>query len=692
MSEAAVANAGSRRRDIEGLRFIAAILVAVYHLWLGRVSGGVDVFFTVSGFLITLTLLGHLRDHERPRPLHYLGRLLRRLLPAAATVLLAVLIVRAFIVPPLLPSIPEIVASAFYFENWQLAFSSIDYLAADDPHTAVQHFWAMSVQGQFYLIWLALFLLVWLTIRLAGRRSPGVRAILMWYLVVSFAVSLTFSVILTAADQAFTYFNTFARVWEFALGGIVAVILPQLALPRWLRAILGWIGLAAVVVCGLVLNVSSMFPGFAALWPTLGAAFVLVSGGGRGAAANPVLSWRPLAWMGGLSYGIYLWHWPLLTFARDLLRRNEVGPTVGVVIIGGAIALAWLTRVLVERPLLALPRRIGSAQVGPALATALPVVLVLAIVTSALSVSAEASRTDAAGRELLQRVLTGGEVYCLGAAIHDPSGCTPLPPDLDRVFPVDPRKDNPAVYSDGCRTFGGEPAHLCRYGDPDGDVSILLIGNSHTATWFPAFESIATKNGWRLDMFFETGCTLTAAPKTPGSTDTACSRFYDDVMSQVAARPPYDLVVSTYRSNNVFWRDADGRVDDDIAVRGFRAAWDPLIARGSTVLVIQDVPHVRSDQIRCRDRDQRYGPGDCALPRAEAVGPDLMVRAATGYPGTAVIDMNDWFCTATTCPATVGNVKVYQDMSSHVTQSFILTTTPYLEAELRSVLARRDEG
>ncbi len=695
--------ATQRRSDIEGLRFIAALLVACYHLWFGRVSGGVDVFFTVSGFLITLTLLGHLRDHGRPRPLRFVGRLLRRLLPAAVTVLLAVVVVRTFIFPPLVPSVPEIVASALFYENWQLAFSSVDYLASDDRHTVVQHFWAISVQGQVTLIWLALFAVVWIVTAVAGRTRWGHRPVLLAFLVGSFALSLTLSVIVTAEDQAFAYFNTFARVWEFALGGIVAVVLPRLAISSVVRRILGWFGLAAIVLCGVIFDLSTAFPGFAALMPTLGAALVLVAGAGVNAAPNPVLSWRPMAWLGGLAYGIYLWHWPLLLFARDALHFERVGLIGGLLIISGAIVLAWLTRVLVERPMFRLTAPPAELKGGTSdaavvrrsttIATAIPIVVIFAIVGSSLTVSAQAARADAGYRALIELALTqpttGDTRYCLGAAARDPAGCVPLPAELDHIIPLAPLQDKAVVYEDGCATLGTDTAHLCPYGDRGGDVSILLIGNSHTASWFPAFSALADKNGWRLDVFFRPQCVFNPAPKKYGDDQTQCSKFYAEVTDQLTQLPPYDLVVSTYRTDGQFWSNADGERDDSIAVEGFRAAWAPLIARGSTIVVMRGVPHIGEDQLLCQEQGQKFGHDDCASPRSEAVDPDLMVLATRDYPGSVVIDMNDWFCTSTLCPATVGNVKVYQDTSSHLTSTFILTTAPYLEIELDKVLAAR---
>jgi len=675
----------ARRRDIEGLRAVAALLVAAYHLWLGRVSGGVDVFFAVSGFLITTTLLGQWRDYGRFRAGLFFGNLARRLLPAALTVLIAVVLVRALILPPFLDG-PEIVASALYFENWFLAFSAIDYLAADDPHSAVQHFWAMSIQGQFYVIWFVVFA------ALARRTGEGsFRRVALVALGVLFAVSLVVSVVLTAADQAFTYFNTAARVWEFALGGVIALVIGRLRIPRVVRIVLGWVGLAMVVSCGLIFDVSTVFPGFAALWPTVGAAFVLIAGApGEQSGPNPVLAWRPVAWLGGLSYGIYLWHWPLLIFAREVLGRHDVGFRTGLAIIAASIVLSWLTRLLVERPL----QRLREAR-GRVVATAGPVLVALAVVFSSLTATAVTERQDEEGRELLAAAaapLTSTDPRpCLGAAALDPT-CEPLPESFDRVIPLNARADLPAIFRDGCRTSGDEVARLCHYGDPDGEVSILLYGNSHAASWFPAFRLLAERNGWRLDVFFRSGCVFNAYAKRVDAPKVSCVEFYEQVQAQLAELPPYDYVFSTYRTKGVNWFDANHEPDPERAMEGFRLAWEPLVARGSTILVIRDVPQAGPSQLSCRDRSRKYGADQCLRKRSDSEGNDLMFRAAIDHPNAIALDMNDWFCTVETCAATVGRVKVQQDTSSHITASYMLTVAPYLERELLRIFAERAEG
>ncbi|HEX7834584.1 MAG TPA: SGNH hydrolase domain-containing protein, partial [Pseudolysinimonas sp.] len=381
--------------------------------------------------------------------------------------------------------------------------------------------------------------------------------------------------------------------------------------------------------------------------------------------------------------------WPLLLFAREVLRVERMGPIGGLIIIVSAILLSWLTRLLVERPL---SRLSGSPQ-STTTATAIPIVVILAIVASSLTVAAQAARTDASYRALIELALTqpvaGDTHYCIGATARDPAGCEPLPPELDQIIPIDARQDKSAVYDDGCALRGNEPTHICHYGDAGGDVSILLIGNSHTMSWFPAFSALADKNGWRLDVFFRPQCVFNAAPKEYGDDQSPCSRFFADVNEQISQEPPYDLVVSTYRTSGQPWTDADGKRDDSIAVSGFHAAWAPLIARGSTIVVLRGVPHVGEAQLLCQEQGQVAGHDDCASPRVEAIDPDVMVLAAQDYPGSVVIDMTDWFCSSSVCPATIGNVKVYQDTSSHLTSTFALTMSPYLEVELDKVLATR---
>src|SRR5690554_4785484 len=342
--------ADSFRGNIEGLRALAALLVAIFHIWMNKVSGGVDVFFVVSGYLITLSLLRQREQLGRVRPLVFWAGLARRLLPAALLVISAVLLGTWLLLPRSLwmAAMKESLAAMFYLENWVLALNSVDYLARDNLPSPVQHYWALSAQGQFYALWpfvimLALCVSNWLAM---SRR----RALLLTFTGV-FIVSLTFSVMHTAANQTFAYFNTFARVWQFALGGLMAVT-PWAAVDRSIRRLMGWLGLAAVISCGFVLDVSMSFPGYAALWPSLGAALVLAAGADTvSGSARTLLSARPLLWLGGISYAFYLWHWPVMIFLRANFGDMAVAWYGGVAIMLLSLLLAYGTTRFVEKPL-----------------------------------------------------------------------------------------------------------------------------------------------------------------------------------------------------------------------------------------------------------------------------------------------------------------------------------------------------
>src|SRR3954468_10374672 len=243
------------RPEIEGLRAIAAILVAVFHIWLGRVSGGVDVFFVVSSFLITTGLLGHIDRRQQVDFALFWGRLIKRLVPVAYVVLCTVVVVGIILMPKSRrkDTIEQVAASAVYLENWALAFRSVDYLAQHEAVSPVQHFWALSVQGQFYVLWP---LLIAGAALLARRAGIAFRPVLVAALGVIFATSLAFSVYYTAKNQPFAYFHTFARAWEFSMGALLAVAIPYLEPSRPLRVALGWLGVLAIVSCGILLQVS----------------------------------------------------------------------------------------------------------------------------------------------------------------------------------------------------------------------------------------------------------------------------------------------------------------------------------------------------------------------------------------------------------------------------------------------------
>ncbi|QRN78772.1 MAG: acyltransferase, partial [Nocardiopsis sp. BM-2018] len=336
------------RPEIEGLRAVAVLLVAVYHIWFGTVSGGVDVFLLLTGFLITGSLV---RAMERGNGLGFRAfwaRLAKRLFPAAAVVLGGVLLASFLWFPRSrwAEVIADVQASALYYQNWRLAFGAVDYLAENNAASPVQHFWSLAIQGQFYLLWPVLIALTGL---LAARLGRTPRGMAIGAVAAVFAVSFAYSLMVTRSDPAWAYFDGAARLWELALGGLLALTISHIRLPEGLRVVLGWVGLIALVLCGALAPDSWSFPGFVALWPT-GAAVLIILAGTTGFrfSADRLLTWRPLTYIGGMSYALFLWHWPVLIFYLEVTDRVHPSLIGGFYVLGLSFVLAFLTKKLVE--------------------------------------------------------------------------------------------------------------------------------------------------------------------------------------------------------------------------------------------------------------------------------------------------------------------------------------------------------
>lgn len=331
------------RPELQGLRALAVLLVVVYHVWVGRVSGGVDVFFLITGFLIT----GGLYRAAARGGVDVLAtwrRQFSRLLPAMTVVLTAGVVAGFWLLPEnrWMPTVRETVASLLFLQNWELAHNSVDYAARDNAASIVQHFWSLSIQGQFYL----LAPLVVAGVAIATRRDGAdLHRRLTGTLLAVGGASFAYSVYLTLVNQPLAYFHSATRIWEFALGGLLALWISRIEdrpeLTPGTRAVLGWGGVVALVSCGILLQVDRAFPGWAALWPTLAAAMVLVAGrSGHRFGVDHLLSGRVLRTIGDLSFPLYLWHWPILTLTLVRTGQDRLDLEQGAAVIGVSFVLA----------------------------------------------------------------------------------------------------------------------------------------------------------------------------------------------------------------------------------------------------------------------------------------------------------------------------------------------------------------
>ncbi len=655
---------GAYRLDIQGLRALAALLVASYHIWLGRVSGGVDVFFVVSAYLITTMLL---RQHEKGgiRPAQFFGGLARRLLPMSMVVLLAVIVASIFWLPRPLwdETIQQVLASLLYLENWQLAFDAVDYLAQGQAASPVQHYWALSIQGQFYLTWPFMMLAAF---ALARRIAAAERTTLLAVFAGIFLCSLAFSVVETRRDQAFTYFSLLARLWEFAIGALFATA-PRLNIPRPARVAMGWIGVAGILSCGLILQVSRVFPGYAALWPAGCALLILLSGpSGSRFGADWFLSLKPLTYLGGISYALYLWHWPLLVFYRWFTDHMQMQLGEGLLLLAWSIVLAdlstrglnWLLASRAPGPPRLSHARFAMAAVTP--------VLALAIAWGVHYL--QQRKHDARPISLDHPDYPGARAREAGFRYVGRADA-PLYPGMLAV-----QEDASSIYSDGC--YKPDPhwqRTQCIYGDRDSSHVLALVGGSHSAHWLPALDRIAKAYGFRIVVYTKSNCLFSEQDERVEA--KVLDRWCMDWNAELLGILRHD------RPDVIFTTATRGSGTHEHVPQGFLRRWTMLEEMGIPVIAIRDTPWMKFWVPECLEM-RGHRSQECSQPRDRVLARSSpLERLPRSPPNVRFVDMTEYFCDGSRCPGVIGNVIVYSD-DSHITASYSRTLAPMLARKL----------
>lgn len=663
------------RADIQGLRAIAVILVVLFHLWPNRVPGGyigVDVFFVISGFLITSHLVRELHSTGSLNVGRFWARRAVRLLPASFTVIVVSLIAVVVLVPDSLIGqfVFEGAASSAYFVNWVLAANSVDYLAADNLASPFQHFWTLSVEEQFYIavpiILLATALITRRTTVSTFRIVLGTAALL----------SFGYGIWLTATTPSVAYFSTFTRAWEFLAGGLLALV--PLSISRRFSGPLSILGVAGIVASAFVLDASSAFPGWLALLPVLSTLLVIASG--PVSWVGDLSRFQPVLLTGTLSYSIYLWHWPLIV----LLPYATGAPltTVNKVVIAVAtVFLAWLTYTFIENP-----ARFSVALTPlrkPRAVFAWMIALIVVIGTGAYGVTAVTTmRIEAAAKEAEAALAAGKDADCFGAAARDPATGCPANP-LGTMLIPDPASTGANANRVECWT-GSDSAkvNVCQLGPAEGYTRTLFaIGDSHNSALLTTYEKIAHEKNWRIDLTGHNGCYWTAREQDGPILEyrEKCTEWKSSIRHWLNERPAYDGIFTMHAASRWPAVRMPGETQDEATVNGMVEAWSEQTARGTKVLAIRDNPVQRDDVKSCVDQN-RADPNRCALPRAEALAWfDGSAEAVALTPGAHLIDLTPLFCTADICPVVIGNAVVYSDRD-HLTAEFAETLSGYIAA------------
>ena len=676
---------------VQALRAIAALLVVTFHLWPGAVPGGfagVDVFFVISGFLIT----GHIaRESERSGRVHlvaFYARRVKRLFPAALTVL-AVCVAGTVIRLPMTlweRSLHEIMASALYFENWALAASSVDYFAAEDPPTSAQHYWSLSVEEQFYIVWPLLFLLVAVLLRRSRfRRFVGL-AVPGSVLIGSFL----FSALVHGSAPGAQYFNTVARAWEFAAGGVLALTLGAGRLPARISRPLLWLGLALVVGSGFYLNEGMRFPGWIAVLPVLGTAATIAAGTTPGLSPSALVRHPVVQFAGGISYSLYLWHWPVIIFlGRDpgALGANSVNRWL---LLALSVVLAIVSTYLIENPVRRLPssgRLLRPPQVR-LLILGSGAAAMAAITVACLAGQYRVHRVEVQAVSKVKSLRTNAPA-CLGAAALDPAKpeCAGA---MDNSRPV---PDPIAALEDrpkGCmQTIDAAALRVCTFGVPaaKATANVAVIGDSHAMHWMATMQQAAIQQRWHLTSMTKGSCSFTMAVRTSSPAQAkSCSDWNASVRAWLKHHQEIRQIFVSASSQNQFVTP-HGQNWFDVAQQGYLDAWASVLSTVRRIVVLRDIPRPRVDVVECSQLAVQRGQdvAECGRPRAEAELPDPEAEAVSRADRpVSVIDLNDFFCTRTQCSPGIGGALVYRD-SHHMTATYGRSLTPYLLAELKSL-------
>ncbi len=670
------------RADIQALRAVAVTLVVAFHSWPNLVPGGyvgVDVFFVISGYLITKHLLDETERTGTLGVLDFWMRRARRLLPASLLVLAATAAMTWLWAPQGLwrQYFRELSAATLYVQNWALADASVDYFASGSAPSPVQHFWSLSVEEQFYA-GLPLLVLVVLALH---RLLPSIRrrALLNAAVGAVWLGSFGYSLSLTSDSPSVAYFSTLTRAWEFSTGALLASFAMRGGPRARALAAVGWSGL---LLSALVLDGDARMPGALALAPVLGAAAVIAAGTGVESCAR-WLRLRPVAWLGNHSYSLYLWHWPLLIFA-PFAWRAELGDVGRLGVNALALGLASLSTRWVEDPIRygRWPRRPPS-RAAIALASAAGMACLVAFAAHGVSTVEQVERASA---QLVAR-LRAEDPPCLGARAR----LAPCDnPALAQVLVPSPA----AVTRDfvdrwDCREGRGDSLQVCSLGPSGGyDKRLALVGDSHAAALLPAFELVADQLRWRIDVATKNACHWTSNTQLGLRAQhiESCVRWKARLNQKLMQSEPYDAIVVTHRAGKFLPGAAPGEDQETTIVRGLVESWRTQAERGTRIIAVRDNPRAEASTAACVARHLLSANEHCSLARDRALGSfDAHVPATRALPGSQLIDLSDLYCDAATCPAVMGGVIVYRD-DNHFTATFARTLAPALMKELKLAL------
>jgi peptidoglycan/LPS O-acetylase OafA/YrhL len=678
---------GFYRHDLDGLRGIAIALVAMFHVWFGRVSGGVDVFLALSGFFFGGKILrAALNPAVSLSPVAEVIRLIRRLVPALVVVLAGCAVLTIVVQPQTRweTFADQSLASLGYYQNWELANTASNYLRAGEAVSPLQHIWSMSVQGEFYVG----FLLLVAGCAYAFRRPLGTHLRTMFVVLLSALTVASFGYAIFAHldNQTTAYYNSFARAWELLLGALVGALVPYIRWPMWVRTVVATVALAAILSCGALIDGVNEFPGPWALVPVGATMLMILAGANRQGGAddgmpppNRLLAARPLVALGAMAYSLYLWHWPLLIFWLSYTGHRHANFVEGTAVLLASGVLAYLTTRLVEDPL-----RHGAPARASSSAPAIPwparlgrptIVLGSAVVLLGVTLTATSftwrqhvTVLRAAGKELS---VLNPQDYPGARALTEHVRVPTLPV---RPSVLEVKQDLPASTRDGCISDFLNPTVVnCTYGDLAATRTIALAGGSHAEHWLPALDLLGHVHHFKVVTYLKMGCPLSTeqVPLIMGNNAPypQCREWVQRTMNKLITDRPDYVFTTTTRP----WNIKAG----DVMPATYIGIWQTLSDNNIPILGMRDTPWLVKN-------GQPFDPADClakkggnaqscAIRRSDALADrNQTLDFVAQFPLLKVLDMSDAICRTDVCRPVEGNVLIYHG-AHHITPTYMRT-------------------
>jgi len=675
------------RPDIEGLRAVAVGLVVLSHAAVRPVEGGyigVDVFFVLSGFLITGLLVREQATTGAISMARFYARRARRILPAASLVLILTVLASyewlGFVRGNVIAEDGK--WTALFAANFRFASEGTQYLNLTSPPSPLQHYWSLAVEEQFYVVWPALFLIV---AAIAPRVS--ITAKLAGTLALIIAASLVWSVVQTDSNPAWAFFSPLTRAWELAMGALLAIGEPRLRrLPRAIGPWLSWSGFAAVIGSALVLDNSTAFPGYAVALPVVGTAMVVAAGSiAPAGGAERLLALRPFQMLGKWSYSLYLWHWPVLIIAAQHAGHSlTLAENMGLV--AASLGLAVVTHYVIENPIRFARPLVRSA---PASLTAGACMVVAAYGLSGWQIRANSSSGSPA---------PAGATADIPALVAASAAITTLPgnitPSLETAngdfgwllsAPRECLVDADVVEPPGCF-----------FGDPEGSRTMVLLGDSHAGQWLPAFDAVGKRLGWKVELMAKAGCPAASldfrrayqsfTQRLIGPAPQ-CIPWLENSIARINATAPDVVVLASCNGCEYMVDDNGDALTREVWAAGLEETLRRITVPDATLVVLGDIPRIKNavDCLALRaDHVQA-----CSQPveTAAAATYNDVERQVAESAGVPFIDVTPWFCAAT-CSPVIGNMVVYTN-DYHVTATYVRQLPDELQAALQPIIEAR---